>query len=127
MAGQDSLDETCNAALWEMLLVAGMIVREVKASHCSASQANRGGEASTSCAASATEALNGSQAAASSGAADTAEDSALTPHAEEPAWLQLPAVHYALMQGNQQPCFRLATGQHDTRHWLAWEVGRHLH
>lgn len=38
------------------------------------------------------------------------------------AWLALPAVHYALMHGNQQPSFRLATGQHDTRHWLAWEV-----
>ena len=110
-----------------MLLVAGMIIQEVKAWHCSVLQANRGGEASTSCAAPTTEALNDSQAAASSGAADTAEESALTPHAEEPAWLQLPAVHYALMQGNQQPCFRLATGQHDTRHWLAWEVGPHLH
>ena len=41
----------------------------------------------------------------------------------DPAWLRLPVIHYALMQGNQQPSFRLATGQHDTRHWLAWEVG----
>ena len=118
---------TCTAVLCEMLLAASMIVREVKASHCSALQANRGGEPSTSSSAAVTEALNGSQAAASNCAADTAEESALTPDAEEPAWLQLPAVHYALMQGNQQPCFRLATGQHDTGHWLAWEVGPHLH
>ena len=45
-----------------------------------------------------------------------------TASAKDPAWLALPAVHYALMQGNQQPCFRLATGQPDTRHWVAWEV-----
>lgn len=81
-------------------------------------QANRGGEATTSSAAPAQDRrpVNGTAAANGDGGnADFSE--------EDPAWLRLPAIHYALMQGNQQPCFRLATGEHDTRHWLAWEVG----
>lgn len=41
---------------------------------------------------------------------------------ENPAWLALPAVHYAMLPGNQQPCFRVALGHTDTRAWLAWEV-----
>ena len=80
-------------------------------------QANRGGEASTSRSApsrqqpAAPEAhlQNGTQSHAARKGAAVEED---------PAWLALPAVHYPLMQGNQQPSFRLA----GTRHWLAWEV-----
>ena len=41
---------------------------------------------------------------------------------EDPAWLALLAVHYAMLPGNQQPCFRVALGHGDTRAWLAWEV-----
>ena len=82
-------------------------------------QANRGGDASTSGSAPVWGARprphlrNGAQSQGAGTGTRTEED---------PAWLALPAVHYALMQGNQQPSFRLATGQHDTRHWLAWEV-----
>ena len=82
-------------------------------------QANRGGEASTS-------APTPVQAEAhSSGSWQSANGSATSAEVDgaDPAWLRLPVIHYALMQGNQQPSFRLATGQHDTRHWLAWEVG----
>ena len=84
-------------------------------------QANRGGQASIS-------APTPVQAEAhSNGSWQSANGSASATSAEvdeaDPAWLQLPVIHYALMQGNQQPSFRLATGQHDTRHWLAWEVG----
>ncbi len=84
-------------------------------------QAIRGGEATTSYSASSqqqaaapeTHFQNGTQSHAARNGAAVEGD---------PAWLALPAVHFALMQGNQQPSFRLATGQHDTRHWLAWEV-----
>ena len=82
---------------------------------CFHMQANRGGEASTSSAAPAEEKASCDD----NGVEGTAIE-------EDPAWLQLPAVHYALMQGNQQPCFRLATGEDDTRHWLAWEVSETL-
>ena len=78
---------------------------------CLLMQANRGGEASTSSAAPAQEKAS-------------CDDNGAERVKKDPAWLQLPAVHYALMQGNQQPCFRLATGEDDTRHWLAWEVLR---
>ena len=82
-------------------------------------QANRGGEASTSSSAPIQE---GESVPGLQSQSDSARDH--TAAAEDPAWLSLPAVHYALMQGNQQPCFRLATGQPDTRHWVAWEVSR---
>lgn len=82
---------------------------------CLFMQANRGGEASTSSAAPAQEKASCN---------DNGVERAKKASEEDPAWLQLPAVHYALMQGNQQPCFRLATGEDDTRHWLAWEVLR---
>ena len=84
-------------------------------------QANRGGEASTSSSAHlhspSTDPKVHLQNVASSH--DASNGAAVE---EDPAWLALPAVHYPLMQGNQQPSFRLATGEHDTRHWLAWEV-----
>ena len=81
-------------------------------------QANRGGQASTSAptAVQATAHSNGSGQSANGNSASATLDGV------DPAWLQLPVIHYALLQGNQQPSFRLATGQHDTRHWLAWEV-----
>ena len=41
---------------------------------------------------------------------------------EDPAWLALSKIYYALLPGNQQPSFRVAVGQADTRAWLAWEV-----
>ena len=77
-----------------------VVLREM----CFLMQANRGGEASTSSAAPTQETASCND----EGVEETATE-------DDPAWLQLPAVHYALMQGNQQPCFRQATGQDDNR------------
>ena len=41
---------------------------------------------------------------------------------EDPAWLGLAQVFYAMLPGSQQPTFRVAIGEQDTRAWLAWEV-----
>ena len=69
--------------------------------------------------------VDGAEARSNNGGWQSANEARTSAEADvaDPAWLRLPVIHYALMQGNQQPNFRLATGQHDTRHWLAWEVG----
>ncbi|CAL8463821.1 g3355 [Coccomyxa elongata] len=98
---------------------------------------NRGGAASTSTAtapqtAARPEAVVGASNSATRGSGDSAASSVAAEKggsgysAEDPAWLALPAVHYALLPGNQQPCFRVALGHTDSRAWLAWEDAEDL-
>ncbi|BDA48940.1 hypothetical protein COCOBI_13-0500 [Coccomyxa sp. Obi] len=98
---------------------------------------NRGGAASTSTAtapqtAATPAAVSGASKSATVGGGDSAASSVAGDKVgsgyseEDPAWMALPAVHYALLPGNQQPCFRVALGHTDSRAWLAWEDSEDL-
>jgi hypothetical protein len=79
------------------------------APRCAQQRGNRGGPASTS----------GTPDQAHAAAAD----GALRAYSgEDPAWLGLAQVFYVMLPGSQQPSFRVAVGEADTRAWLAWEV-----
>ena len=99
-------------ALWVLVQpMAGEVrIRRHCLKFASLLQANRGGEASTSAPTPVqAEARSDDSWQSANGSSTSAQvDGA------DPAWLQLPVIHYALMQGNQQP--QLLAGHWAARH-----------